>query len=110
MRLYDPVTRLRAPLVSAGYGNDARDWDNATSADFTVHWSARSVTENVGDEPQTDSRIKLFGDAGFDLEATDRIIGPDGNTYTVDGEIQRSYRNGQLHHVRAYLQRIATKD
>lgn len=110
MNLHDTVTRLRAPLVSSGYGNQAYDWANATSADFVVHWSPRAVDETVGDEPQTSSRAKLFGDAGFDLEATDRIVGPDGFTYEVDGEVQRSYRNGQLHHVRAYLKRIATKD
>lgn len=107
MILYDTVTRLRAPLVSSGYGNSSRDWANATSTDFLVHWSAQSVTEVVGDEPKTISRVKLFGGADLDLEATDRIVGPDGLTYVVDGEVMRSYQRGQLHHVRAFLRRIA---
>lgn len=110
MILHDPVTRLRAPLVSAGYGNQARDWPNASGATFLVHWSAQAVNEVVGDEPRTISRIKLFGGPDFDLEATDRIVGPDGNTYEVDGEVMRSYGRGQLHHIRAFLRRIAVKD
>jgi hypothetical protein len=110
VHLQDPITRLRAPLVSSGYGNQTRNWAAATSAAFLVHWSARAVSEVVGDEAQTVSRIKLFGDASLDLEATDRLTGPDGLAYEVDGEVMRSYRNGQLHHVRAFLRRIATKD
>lgn len=110
MILDDTVTRLRAPLVSSGYGNSSRDWANATATDFQVHWSARSVNETVGDEPRTNSQAKILGDEYLDLEATDRIVGPDGLTYEVDGEIQRSYRYGQQHHVRAYLKRITTTD
>lgn len=110
MHLSDTVTRLRAPLVSDGYGNQSWSWGSATSTDFVVHWSAQPGNETVGDEPRTTSRVKLFGGDGFDLEATDRVVGPDGNTYEVDGEVLRSYRNGQLHHVRAFLRRIATKD
>lgn len=110
MILTDEITRLRAPLVSDGYGNQSRSWATAVSTLFLVHWSAQSVTEVVGDEPQTVSRVKILGDQYLDMEATDRIVGPDGLTYEVDGEIQRSYLRGQLHHVRAYLKRIATKD
>jgi hypothetical protein len=108
--LHDTITRLRAPLVSSGYGNQARDWDNATSADFLVKWSHKSVAEVVGDEPQTTTRAYVFGNPDLDLEATDRVIGPDGFTYELDGEVMRSYVRGQLHHVRAYLRRVATKD
>jgi hypothetical protein len=105
VRLHDTITRLRAPLVDAGYGNMARDWDNAAEQDFVVHWSAQSVNEVVGDEPQTVTRGKIFGDATLDLEATDRVLF-DGDTYEVDGDVMRSYRVGQLHHVRAMLRRI----
>jgi hypothetical protein len=108
--LHDKITRLRAPLASGGYGNQARDWANANATSFAVHWSAQSAGETVGDEPRTTTRVKLLGDQYLDLEATDRVIGPDGNTYQVDGEILPSYRRGQLHHVRAFLRRIATKD
>jgi hypothetical protein len=104
------ITRLRAPLVSSGYGNSERDWPNAVSETFLVHWSHRAVSEVVGDEPQTVTRVKILGGADLDLEATDRVVGPDGSTYEVDGEVMRSYPRGQLHHVRAFLRRITTSD
>ncbi len=109
MTLRTPVTRLRAPLVSAGYGKQARNWAAAVSTDFGVNWNPQSTSEVVGDEPQTVSRIKVFGFPPFDLDASDRLVGPDGLTYEVDGEVERSYhpRTGALHHVIAYLKRAA---
>jgi hypothetical protein len=104
------VTRVRAPLTTDGYGNQTRNWAVATSTVFLVKWSFKAVNEVVGDEPRTDTRAYVFGNPDLDLEATDRIIGPDGNTYEVDGEVMTSYVRGQLHHVRAYLRRMATKD
>lgn len=106
MILHDPITRLRAPLVPSGYGNQSRDWAAATSTTFLVHWSAQSVSEVVGDEPQTVTRIKVMGNPDLDLVATDRVVGPDDGTYEVDGDVMRSYRRGVLHHVRAFLRRI----
>jgi hypothetical protein len=108
--LGESITRLRAPLVPAGYGNQERDWASATSTSFAVKWSHKAVAEVVGDEPRTITKGYVFGGTDLDLEATDRVVGPDGLTYEVDGEVMRSYVRGQLHHVRAYLRRIATKD
>lgn len=107
MQLHDPITRLRAPLVSAGYGNTSRNWAAATSVDFLVHWSTKAVSEVVGDEAKTVTRGKVFGGPDLDLESTDRIVFA-GETYEVDGDVMRSYRQGQLHHVRAMLRRITT--
>jgi len=106
MQLHDTVTRLRAPLVSAGYGNSARDWPAAVSQDFLVHWSTKTTTEVVGDEAKTVTRTKIFGGPDLALEATDRIVFQ-GETYEVDGDVMNSYRFGQLHHVRAMLRRVA---
>ena len=102
-----PITRLRATTASDGYGNQAPSWASPASQAFTVHWSPQSVSEVVGDEPQTVTRVKVFGWPPFDLEPTDRVLGPDGDTYEVDGDVMRSYhpRSGQLHHVRAMLRR-----
>jgi hypothetical protein len=105
--LHDRITRLRAAIVSDGYGNGKRDWTAVSSADFLVHWSAKSVAEVVNDEPQTITRAKIFGGPDLDLEVTDRVLF-NGDTYEVDGDIMRSYRRGNLHHVRAMLLRIVT--
>lgn len=110
MILHETITRLRAPLAADTYGNQSRNWAAAASTDFTVKWSHKAVAEVIGDEPRTSTRAYVFGNSDLDLEATDRVVGPDGNTYEVDGEVMRSYVRGQLHHVRAYLRRIATKD
>jgi hypothetical protein len=100
------IIRLRAPLIDAGYGNQSRDWANAVSETFWVHWSHKAGSEVVGDEPQIVARVKILGGPDLDLEATDRVTGPDGLTYEVDGQVMRSYPRGQLHHVRAFLRRI----
>lgn len=107
MILHDPITVQRAPLASGGYGNQSRNWAAAVSTDFLVHWSAQSVTEVVGDKPQTVTRGKVFGGPDLDVEATDRVVFA-GETYEVDGDVMRSYRRGQLHHVRVFVKRIAT--
>jgi hypothetical protein len=107
MRLHDTITRLRAPLVSAGYNTFKRNWAAAASQEFVVHWSTKSVDEVIGDQPRTVTRGKIFGGPDLDLENTDRVLF-DGDTYEVDGQIMRSYRQGQLHHVRAILRRITT--
>jgi hypothetical protein len=107
LQLYDQITRLRAPLVSAGYGNQQHDWAAATSVTFLVHWSAKGEQEVVGDEARTVSRVKIFGGPDLDLEPTDRVLFG-GDTYEVDGEIMRSFQRGQLHHLRAFLRRITT--
>ena len=106
--LHEQITRLRAPLVSSGYGNSERNWAAAASMAFLVKWSHKAVSEVVGDEPRTVTKAYVFGNPDLDLEATDRIVGPDGLTYEVDGEVMHSYVRGQLHHVRAFLKRIAT--
>ena len=107
MILHDPITRLRATLVGDGYGNDKPDWSNPASETYTVHWSAKSSAEVVGDEPQTSTRVYIIGNPDLDLTESDRVTGPDGLLYEVDGEVMRSYRRGQLHHVRAFLKRVA---
>jgi hypothetical protein len=108
--LSEEITRLRAPLTTDGYGNQTRNWATAVSTLYLVKWSHKAVTEVVGDEPRTITKAYIFGDADLDLESTDRVIGPDGLTYELDGELMRSYVRGELHHVRAYLKRTETTD
>lgn len=108
MILHDTITRLRASQTGDGYGNQSRNWTTATSTEFVVKWSAKATSEVVGDEPRTSTRGYVFGGPDLDLESTDRVVGPDGATYEVDGDVMHSYVRGQLHHVRAYLRRITT--
>lgn len=110
MILSETITRLRAPLVSGGYGNSERNWAAVVSTLFYVKWSHKAVTEVIGDEARTITKAYVFGNPDLDLESTDRVVGPDGLTYEVDGDVMRSYVRGQLHHVRAYLRRIETTD
>jgi hypothetical protein len=107
VQLHDTITRVRAPLVAASYGNRKRDWAAATEQDFLVHWSTKTVDEVVGDEARTVVRGKVFGGPDLDLEATDRVVFQ-GETFEVDGDVMRSYRQGVLHHVRAMLKKIST--
>lgn len=110
MILREEITRLRAPLTSDGYGNQTRNWATAVATLLYVKWSQKAVSEVVGDEARTVSRAYVFGNPDLDLESTDRVIGPDGLTYELDGDVMRSYVRGQLHHVRAYLRRTKTTD
>lgn len=108
MILPDVITRLRAPLVSAGYGNSSYNWAAATSTDFSVKWGWETTTEVIGDEARTITRGKVFGGPDLDLEATDRVLYR-GDTYEVDGEVRLSTDGrGNPHHVRAKLRRITT--
>jgi hypothetical protein len=108
VNLNDVITRKRAPLVSGGYGNQTYDWPNATSTDFKVKWSWETVTEVVGDEPQTVTLGKAMGGPGLDLEATDRVVYR-GDTYEVYGDIRLSTDGrGNPHHVRVRFRRITT--
>jgi hypothetical protein len=108
--LGESITRLRAPLTADSYGNQSRNWTAATSTVFAVKWSHKAVSEVIGDEPRTTTRAYIFGGPDVDLESTDRVTGPDGLLYELDGDLMPSYVRGQLHHVRAYLKRVATKD
>jgi hypothetical protein len=108
LHLPDVITRLRAPLVSAGYGNASRDGANATSTEFSVRTSFKSVTEIVGDQAHTVTQLHVFGGPDLDLETTDRVVYR-GKTYEVAGEVMTSVDGrGQLHHVRARLNRFTT--
>lgn len=107
MILHDPITRLRASVAAGPYGNQTPNWSSPATADYLVHWSAKSVSEVVGDQARTITRVMIFCNPDVDLEATDRVVF-EGDTYEIDGDIMRSFRRGQPHHVRAFLRRIAT--
>lgn len=105
MILRDRVTRLRAELVEGDYGNETRDWANATSVDYPAEVQPVSSTEDVVNQQRTETRWRVFLPASADLEATDRITW-DGDTFEVDGEVERHKARGRLHHVEAVLLRV----
>ncbi|WDZ87188.1 phage head completion protein [Micromonospora cathayae] len=105
MRLRDQVTRVRAPLVDGPYGNQQRDWDNATAQPYPAEVQPVSSTEDVVNQQQTVTRWRMFLGADADLEATDRFEW-DGGTYEVDGDVERWKRRGVLHHLEAVLMRV----
>ena len=105
MRLSDTVTRLRAPLIAGPYGNSEFDWPNATSVDYPAEVQPVSSTEDVVNQQQTVTRWRLFLGSTADIEATDRIEW-DGDTYEVDGEVERWKRRGVVHHLEAVLMRV----
>lgn len=104
MRLHDTVDRLRAPLVGGPYGNQTRDWANATSVTYPAEVQPVSSTEDVVNQQQTITRWRLFLGPTADLEATDRIEW-DGDTYEIDGDVERWKRRGAPHHLEAVLMR-----
>lgn len=105
MRLGDQVTRVRAELVDIGYGNQGRDWNNTTEQPYAAEVQPVSSTEDVVNQQQTVTRWRLFLGPDADLEATDRIVW-DGDTYEVDGDVERWKRRGVLHHLEAVLMRV----
>ncbi|GAA2516693.1 phage head completion protein [Winogradskya humida] len=105
MILRDRVTRLRAPLVGDGYGNQERDWDQAVAVEYPAGVGPASSTEDVHDQQRTTTRWRVFLPPTADLEATDRVTW-DGTTFEVDGDVERWKRRGRLHHVEAVLLKV----
>lgn len=106
MRLTDTVVRRRAPVTGGPYGNQTRDWANATSQTYPAVIGPVSSTEDVVNQQQTLTRWRIVLGPYADLAATDRIEW-DGDTYEVDGDVERhKRRGGQLHHLSAVLMRV----
>jgi len=103
--LRDRVVRLRAPLISGGYGNQTRDWANATSTIYPAAVGPLSSAEDVVDQQQTTTRLRLILPAPADVIAADRITW-DGQTYNIDGEVVAVKRRGRPHHLEAVIIKV----
>lgn len=104
MRFTDQATRVRAPIVSGPYGNNQRDWVNATRITRPAEIQPVSSTEDVVNQQQTVTRWRMFWPEA-DLEATDRIEW-DGQTYEIDGEVEKWKRHGVFRHAEAVLMKV----
>ncbi|MFF3867355.1 head-tail adaptor protein [Micromonospora sp. NPDC001898] len=106
MRLSDRVTRVRAALVDVGYGNKARDWDNAPPGEvYRAEVQPLPTSEDIVGEQRVTTRFRVFLPPTADLEATDHVVW-DGATYEVDGAVLPWKRRGVLHHLEALLIRV----
>jgi hypothetical protein len=103
--LRDRIVRLRAPLVASGYGNQQRDWDNAVGVIYPAAVGPLSTGEDVVDQQQTTTRLRLILPSPADATATDRIVW-DGQTYEIDGEVATVKRHGRVHHHEAVLVKV----
>jgi head-tail adaptor len=105
MLLRDRITRLRAPLISAEYGNNVYDWANADEDEFAAEVEPMSSSEDVVNQQRTETRWRLVLGRTADLVATDRVVW-DSVTFEVDGEVERHKVRGILHHLEAVLLRV----
>jgi len=103
--LRDQVARLRAPLVASGYGNQTPDWPNATSTTYSAAVGPLTTAEDVVDQRQTTTRLRLILPPSADVIAADRIVWA-GQTYEVDGEVVAVKRRGRTHHYEAVLVKV----
>lgn len=85
------ITRLRAPLVTDRYGNQQRDWPNASRSELVgCALAPRSAFQTEG-EPHLQNRgaviigYSIYCPPGADLAATDRVD-LDGDVYEVEGQ------------------------
>lgn len=108
----DTVTRVRAPLADDRYGDDVRDWANATTQDIPgcriapASIAADDSPSNVIDRDRLNRRFNFFGPPGADLVASDRIRWQ-GEDYDITGDV-RHWRSpsGRLAHIEADLLRV----
>lgn len=98
------VTVVRATTTEDSYGNPVRNWGAASQSAV----SGCSVQPVEGDEQTVGrntvvSRWRLYAPPSTDLLASDRVV-YDGDTYEVDGEVQR-WDFPPLSHITALLRR-----
>lgn len=111
MMFTDSITIVRAPITEDRYGNEVRDWANATrTVVHGVSVQPRSATESGSDEARemVTTGWRIYTRTGdLDVEPTDRIEHGD-RVLEVIGEVARwphPIRRGAVHHVEIDVQR-----
>lgn len=109
----ETVTVVRAPLVADRYGNQVRDWVNATRAAVPgVNMQPASAPsdsdEDTEDRQLTVTGWRLYTPRGVDLDLleTDRVEWS-GLRLEVAGKVGRWLTDGRVHHVEAQLKEVA---
>lgn len=108
---YQTVAVVRAPLTADRYGNQVRDWENATRTTVTGVNVQPATSEEATDDRQVSvSGWEMQTSEGVDLDllATDRVE-YDGMTLEVVGKVGRwpSPWGPGVHHVEARLKEVS---
>lgn len=108
----DIPVRVRAPLVADRYGNQRRDWTNATrvplrGVNVQPGGSPPQSAEETVDRQTTITGWRLYSPPGRDLDLleTDRIE-YGGMVLEVDGKVGRWRLGGTVHHVEAEMREV----
>lgn len=105
MLFADSVSRLRSTTVEDDYGNLIRVWSGATPVVYAAEVQPLSATENTVDQDRLETRWRMWLYPTADVVATDRIVW-DGDTYEIQGDIERWKIKGRLHHLKAILSKV----
>ena len=105
MKLSDTVQRLRATATGDGYGNDQLDWSVPDTQTLPAEVQPLSAAENVVDQQRTTTRWRMWLGPHVDVLATDRFVW-DGDTFEVEGDVERWKIRGRLHHLKVILIKV----
>lgn len=101
--LGQPLVRLRAPLVADRYGNQVRDWSQAsrTTVYGRMETEERRAEEDDSDRTQLEARGVCFLQPDTDILGTDRLEDSAGVRYEVIGQISTQSTPRGPHHLEA---------
>lgn len=94
---------LRAPLVDDRYGNQVRDWSQASQTEVLgrLETEERRAEEDDADRAQLAARGVCFLPPDADILGTDRILDSFGVRYEVIGQIATLTTPRGPHHLEA---------
>ena len=99
--LAQPLTIERAPLIADRYGNQVRDWSQASSTEVygRLETEERRAEEDVDGREQLTARGVCFLPPDADILGTDRIVDERGVRYEVIGQISTESTPRGAHHL-----------
>lgn len=105
MLFRDTGVRLRGTVTTGSYGSEEIDWSAPDELTLACEFQPISGTEDVQQQQRTETRWRVFLDAGADITARDRFRF-DGTDYEVVAEPERWRMNGRAHHVEVEVQLV----
>lgn len=103
-----PLTIQRAPLIADRYGNQVRDWTQASNTEVygRLETEEKRAEEDDADRDQLTARGVCFLPPDADILGTDRIIDAAGVRYEVIGQISTQSTARGPHHLEARVTSI----